>query len=57
VEEYVVVDGDDSIEEVIHPTEEDDVSDLSWFEAVRRITSNRNWTVFVSTVWIYSSMI
>lgn len=52
-----MVDGDDSIEEVIHPTEEDDVSDLSWFEAVRRITSNRNWTVFVSTVWIYSSMI
>jgi MFS family permease len=46
----------DSIEETIHPGEEDDVSELSWFQAVRRITSNRNWTIFVSTVWIYSSV-
>ncbi|MFW9833629.1 MAG: MFS transporter [Candidatus Thorarchaeota archaeon] len=45
-----------SIEETIHPDKEDDVSELSWLQAVRRITSNRNWTVFVSTVWIYSSM-
>ncbi|MFW9965049.1 MAG: MFS transporter [Candidatus Sifarchaeia archaeon] len=47
---------DDSIEETSQSIKEDDVSDLSWIQAVRRIISNRNWTIYVSTVWIYSSM-
>jgi len=42
---------------VIPPsTEQGDVSDLSWFQSVRRVLSNRNWTIYLATVWIYSSM-
>ncbi|MGY5854310.1 MAG: MFS transporter [Candidatus Thorarchaeota archaeon] len=51
------MDGDSDIaDEISHPSQ-DDVSDLTWFQAVRRLTSNRNWTIFLSTVWIYSSMV
>ncbi len=39
-----------------HSTEDDDVSDLSWFQSVRRVLSNRNWTIYLATVWIYSSL-
>jgi MFS family permease len=35
---------------------DDDVSDLSWWQSVRRVLSNRNWTIYLGTVWIYSSM-
>lgn len=37
-------------------TEQGDVSDLSWFQSVRRVLSNRNWAIYLATVWIYSSM-
>ena len=36
--------------------QEDDVSGLSWFQSVRRVLSNRNWAIYLGTVWIYSSM-
>ncbi|MFW9793671.1 MAG: MFS transporter [Candidatus Thorarchaeota archaeon] len=51
-----MADGERLVEDATHQNDDKDVSDLSWFQAVRRITSNRNWTIFVSTVWIYSSM-
>lgn len=35
---------------------EDDVSGLSWWQSVRRVLSNRNWAIYLGTVWIYSSM-
>ncbi len=35
---------------------QDDVSQLSWFQSVRRVLSNRNWTIYLATVWVYSSM-
>lgn len=34
----------------------DDVSGLSWFQSVRRVLSNRNWAIYLGTVWILSSM-
>ncbi|MHA2119139.1 MAG: MFS transporter, partial [Candidatus Thorarchaeota archaeon] len=37
-------------------TQEDDVSGLSWWQSVRRVLSNRNWAIYLGTVWIYSSM-
>ena len=36
---------------------EDDVSSLPHFQAVRRVLSKRNWTIYLLTVWIYSSMV
>ena len=36
--------------------QDDDVSELSWFQSVQRVLSNRNWTIYLGTVWIYSSM-
>ncbi|MHA2064514.1 MAG: MFS transporter [Candidatus Thorarchaeota archaeon] len=36
--------------------QEDDVSGLSWWQSVRRVLSNRNWAIYLGTVWIYSSM-
>ena len=39
-----------------HSNEQGDVSDLSWGQSVRRVLSNRNWTIYLATVWIYSSM-
>ncbi|MGY5874405.1 MAG: MFS transporter [Candidatus Thorarchaeota archaeon] len=45
------------VEEINHPTQDDDFSDYSWTQAVKKLTSNRNWTVFLATVWIYSSMV
>ncbi|MBD3406255.1 MAG: MFS transporter [Candidatus Lokiarchaeota archaeon] len=33
-----------------------DPTNLSWFESVKHVTSNRNWTIYLLTVWIYSSM-
>ncbi len=41
----------------ISDEEDSDVRDLSWFQAVRRVLSNRNWTIYLGTVWIYSSMV
>jgi MFS family permease len=35
---------------------DDDVSRLSWWQSVRRVLSNRNWAIYLGTVWIYSSM-
>jgi len=37
-------------------TPDDDVSQLSWWQSVRRVLSNRNWAIYLGTVWIYSSM-
>ncbi|TXT57800.1 MAG: conserved membrane protein of unknown function [Candidatus Thorarchaeota archaeon] len=37
-------------------TEKASPHELSWFESVKRVTSNRNWTIYLFTVWIYSSM-
>ncbi|MHA2303527.1 MAG: MFS transporter, partial [Candidatus Thorarchaeota archaeon] len=37
-------------------TQEDDVSGLSWWQSVKRVLSNRNWALYLGTVWIYSSM-
>lgn len=34
----------------------DDGAAISWFEAVRRTVSNKNFTIFLLTAWIYSSM-
>jgi MFS family permease len=36
--------------------QEDDVSGLSWWQSVKRVLSNRNWAIYLGTVWIYSSM-
>ncbi|MFW9920494.1 MAG: MFS transporter [Candidatus Thorarchaeota archaeon] len=36
--------------------EEEDVSSLSWSQSLRRVLSNRNWSIYLATVWIYSSM-
>ncbi len=36
--------------------QDDDISELSWFQSVQRVLSNRNWTIYLGTVWIYSSM-
>ncbi|MFW9860681.1 MAG: MFS transporter [Candidatus Thorarchaeota archaeon] len=36
--------------------EEDDVSALSWWQSVKKVLSNRNWAIYLGTVWIYSSM-
>lgn len=48
----------DNVQMSMHPTQDvDDVSNLSWFQSVRRVTSNRNWTGYLATVWIYSSMV
>nr|KXH74698.1 MAG: hypothetical protein AM324_15605 [Candidatus Thorarchaeota archaeon SMTZ1-83] len=38
------------------PESDEDVSELSWFQSVRRVLSNRNWAIYLGTVWIYSSM-
>ena len=46
----------DDIENTSHPTQ-DDVSTLSWFQAVKKLLSIRNWTIILATVWIYSSMV
>ncbi|MCK5303478.1 MAG: hypothetical protein KAJ96_10080, partial [Candidatus Thorarchaeota archaeon] len=37
-------------------SQDDDVSGLSWYQSVRRVLSNRNWAIYLGTVWIYSSM-
>ncbi|NOR38096.1 MAG: MFS transporter [Candidatus Thorarchaeota archaeon] len=37
-------------------SQDDDVSGLSWWQSVRRVLSNRNWAIYLGTVWIYSSM-
>jgi MFS family permease len=37
-------------------TPDDDVSQLSWWQSVKRVLSNRNWSIYLGTVWIYSSM-
>ncbi|MDF1538362.1 MAG: hypothetical protein P1Q69_05625 [Candidatus Thorarchaeota archaeon] len=50
-------DDSDSVEDTKHPIQDDDNPDHSWFQAVRIVTSNRNWTVLLATVWIYSSMV
>jgi MFS family permease len=36
--------------------ETDDISNLSYFQSVKRVLSNRNWTIYLMTVWIYGSM-
>ncbi len=44
------------IEESV-PSTQDYASELSWFQTVKKLLSNRNWSIFLSTVWIYSSMV
>ena len=51
------MDGDGESVEESSPPSQDDVSNLTWFQAVKKLLSNRNWTIFLSTVWIYSSMV
>lgn len=48
-------DGNPVEEEV--PSTQAYASELSWFQAVKKLLSNRNWSIFLSTVWIYSSMV
>ncbi len=44
-------------EPILHADQqEDDVSGLSWWQSVKRVLSNRNWAIYLGTVWIYSSM-
>ncbi len=43
-------------EPAINETKEDDVSGLSWWQSVKRVLANRNWAIYLGTVWIYSSM-
>ncbi|MCK5151225.1 MAG: MFS transporter [Candidatus Thorarchaeota archaeon] len=33
-----------------------DPSKMSWFQSVRHVTKNRNWTLYLITVWIYGAM-
>ncbi|MGY5860958.1 MAG: MFS transporter [Candidatus Thorarchaeota archaeon] len=40
----------------IQSQDDDDVSGLSWYQSVRRVLNNRNWAIYLGTVWIYSSM-
>ncbi len=35
---------------------QDDISHLTWFQSVKRVLSNRNWAIYLVTVWIYNSM-
>ncbi|MHA2188406.1 MAG: MFS transporter, partial [Candidatus Thorarchaeota archaeon] len=55
-----MVDSEESLEipedTPVHNQDDDDVSGLSWFQSVRRVLSNRNWAIYLGTVWIYSSL-
>lgn len=33
-----------------------DPRELTWFQSVRYVTRNSNWTIYLLTVWIYSSL-
>ncbi|MFW9850166.1 MAG: MFS transporter [Candidatus Thorarchaeota archaeon] len=33
-----------------------DPKQMSWFESVKHVTQNRNWTLYLITVWIYGAM-
>ena len=35
----------------------DDVSNLTYFQSVRRVLSVRNWRIYLLTTWVYNSMI
>ncbi|MHA2425042.1 MAG: MFS transporter, partial [Candidatus Thorarchaeota archaeon] len=37
-------------------TDELDPKNMSWFQSVRQVTKNRNWTLYLITVWIYGAM-
>ncbi len=37
-------------------TQDAHASELSWFQSVRMVTRNRNWTLYLLTVWIYSAL-
>ncbi len=37
-------------------SEEPEASDLSWWQSLKIVTANRNFTIYLITVWIYSSM-
>lgn len=37
-------------------SEETKASDMSWWQSLKIVTSNRNFTIYLITVWIYSSM-
>ncbi len=36
--------------------DQDNISHLTWFQSVKRVLSNRNWAIYLLTVWIYNSM-
>ncbi|TFG10456.1 MFS transporter [Candidatus Thorarchaeota archaeon] len=36
--------------------DQEDISNLSWYQSVKRVLSNRNWALYLFTVWIYNSM-
>ena len=33
-----------------------DPNQLTWFQSVRYVTKNSNWTIYLLTVWVYSSL-
>jgi MFS family permease len=38
------------------PSDEDEATSVSWFQAVRTLLSNKNFSIFILTAWIYSSL-
>jgi MFS family permease len=38
-------------------SEVDDVSNLTYFQSVRRVLSVRNWRVYLISAWVYNSMV
>ncbi|MFW9920890.1 MAG: MFS transporter, partial [Candidatus Thorarchaeota archaeon] len=39
-----------------HDQDSPDPNELTWFQSVRYVTRNSNWTIYLLTVWIYSSL-
>ncbi len=43
--------------QTLHSTsDEEDVSKLGYLQSMKRVLSNKNWTIYLITVWVYSSM-
>lgn len=38
------------------PSDEEEATSVSWFQAVRTLLSNKNFSIFILTAWIYSSL-
>ncbi len=38
------------------PSDDEEAASVSWFQAVRTLLSNKNFSIFILTAWIYSSL-